>query len=58
MFASPAAKPHAKAAASSTNELALGRSTPAGHRFGNGAVEHARLLNQGIGNQAMLRLLA
>jgi hypothetical protein len=39
MFAPPVAKPKTKSAASSTNKLALKRSTLAGQRFGDGAFE-------------------
>src|SRR6266851_1603420 len=58
MFAPPVAKPKTKPAASSNNKFALGRSTPAGHRFGDGTVEQVRLLQWSIGNQAVPQFLA
>ncbi|MDQ6868146.1 MAG: DUF4157 domain-containing protein [Pseudomonadota bacterium] len=41
MFAPPVTKPKAKTAASSTNKLALERSTAVGHRHGDGGVAEA-----------------
>jgi hypothetical protein len=56
MFAAPVAKPKAKTAAPSKNTSLLQRATPFGHRH-NDSGEYLRMLQQSIGNQAVLRLL-
>jgi hypothetical protein len=58
MFAPKVAKPQTKAAESPTCKLAPQHSTFAARPFGGGAVEQARMLQQTIGNQATLRLMA
>jgi hypothetical protein len=56
MFARPVAKPKAKTVAPSKNTSPLHRATPFGHRHNDGG-EYLHMLQQSIGNQAMLRLL-
>jgi hypothetical protein len=56
-FASPVAKPKAKAAAPSKNTSPLHRDAPFGHRLDDGGAEYLRMLQRSIGNQPVLRLL-
>ena len=59
MFAPKVAKPGTKVSASPTNKLAPQPSMLAARRFGlEGGLEHLRMLQRSIGNQATLRLLA
>ena len=56
MFAPRVAKPNAKTAAPSKNTSPLHPATPFGHRHNDGG-EYLHMLQQSIGNQAVLRLL-
>jgi hypothetical protein len=57
MFAPPVAKPKAKTAAPLKDTSPLNRAAPFGHRQIDGGAEYLRMLQQSIGNQAVLRLL-
>ena len=57
MFAPKVAKPHTKAADSSTSNLARQRSTLVAHRPGHSSAEQALFLQRTIGNQATQRYL-
>jgi hypothetical protein len=57
MFAPPVAKLNAKTAAPSKDTSPLHRSTAFAHRRNDGSAEYLRMLQQTIGNQAVLRLL-
>src|SRR3954467_15913111 len=58
MFALKENRAQTKAGASSGSRLAPQRSTFAARPFGASAVDQLQVLQRGIGNQAMLRLLA